>query len=124
MVASLPTIPTSTHVPELLPVPPNPAHSPLDTDATTTQEWHRPSGPCHFVVLQIQVSCHRIQDNSQPYLCCRYHPERQPQYSLIKTPLSQRLDQDVRVFIGNFNSIPAFTANYTMTLFQQSTAGA
>jgi hypothetical protein len=54
---------------------------------------------------------------------CRYHPERQPQYSLIKTPLSQRLDQDVRVFIGNFNSIPAFTANYTMTLFQQSTAG-
>jgi len=59
-----------------------------------------------------------------PLLARRYHPDHQPQYSLVKTPLSQRLDQDVRVFIGNFNSIPAFTANYTMTLFQQSTAGA
>jgi hypothetical protein len=41
----------------------------------------------------------------------------------VATPLSERLSRDVRVFIGNFSSIPALTANHTMTLFQQSTQG-
>lgn len=62
------------------------------------------------------------------YVCIfharRYHPERQPQYQIIKTPLSERLRSEVQIYIGNFKSIPAFTANYTATLFQQSTAGA
>jgi hypothetical protein len=52
---------------------------------------------------------------------CRYHPTAEPQYRLVKTPLSQRLAQDVQVFVDNFNCIPAFTANHTMTLFQQTT---
>lgn len=56
--------------------------------------------------------------------CCRYHPQSEPQYTILKTPLSKKLAQDVQVFIHNFNSIPAFTANYTMTLFQQTTSGA
>jgi hypothetical protein len=56
--------------------------------------------------------------------CCRYHPQAEPQYSILKTPLSKKLAQDVQVFIQNFNSIPAFTANHTMTLFQQTTSGA
>jgi hypothetical protein len=55
---------------------------------------------------------------------CRYHPQAEPQYSILKTPLSKKLAQDVQVFIHNFNSIPAFTANHTMTLFQQTTSGA
>ncbi|KAF6261129.1 mitotic checkpoint protein-domain-containing protein [Scenedesmus sp. NREL 46B-D3] len=56
--------------------------------------------------------------------CPRYHPQAEPPYSILKTPLSKKLAQDVQVFIHNFRSIPAFTANHTMTLFQQTTSGA
>eukprot|EP00775_Hariotina_reticulata_P012147 gene12147-12285_t len=59
--------------------------------------------------------------NKQDVLMFRYHPTAEPQYRLVKTALSQRLAQDVQVFIDNFNCIPAFTANHTMTLFQQTT---
>jgi hypothetical protein len=54
----------------------------------------------------------------------RYHPDHSPQWSLIKTPTSQKLKQDVDMLIGKFNSIPGFTANLTMTLFQAATGGA
>ncbi len=55
-------------------------------------------------------------------LFCRYHPNAEPQYKILKTPLSKKLSQDVQVFIHNFHNIPAFTANYTMTLFHQTTS--
>ncbi|WIA20164.1 hypothetical protein OEZ85_006013 [Tetradesmus obliquus] len=57
-------------------------------------------------------------------LMFRYHPQAQPPYSILKTPLSKKMAQEVQVFIQNFGSIPAFTANHTMTLFQQTTSGA
>eukprot|EP00879_Flechtneria_rotunda_P009130 GHRR01009559.1.p1 GENE.GHRR01009559.1~~GHRR01009559.1.p1 ORF type:complete len:729 (+),score=358.87 GHRR01009559.1:168-2354(+) len=80
--------------------------------------------PCvdtqHAPATYTLASCLGSKDD---VLMFRYHPNADPQYTLLKTPLSQKLKQDVDVFINNFKSIPAFTANYTMTLFQQTTSG-
>ncbi len=43
---------------------------------------------------------------------------------LLPTALSGQQAKEVEMFIGRFRSIPAFTANFTMELFQRSTQGA
>jgi mitotic spindle assembly checkpoint protein MAD1 len=59
------------------------------------------------------------EEQESLYLAFRY--DKSGQAELVPTTYSETMQREVDTFIGRYKSIPAFTANLTMDIFNKQT---
>ncbi len=69
------------------------------------------------------ISLHPLMESRSSEAVLQFRLSKAKGIRLVPTPYSEGLRQQVDTFLSKYKSVPAFTANLTMELFNQSTQG-